>query len=276
MKIGNMFSASVVMLLLLGPAALLPSQDKADLVLVAGGTFSMGDTDGGGESNEKPVHQVTVSSFYMARTEVTQKEFGAVMGINPSQHRGDDRPVENVTWYDAVAFCNEKSRREGLRQVYSISGIQKNGDGTINTAEVSADWRATGYRLPTEAEWEYAAKGGTKSRGYQYSGGNDLAPIAWHGANSNGETHPVGTKQPNELGLFDMSGNVWEWCWDWYGAYAEGSQTDPHGPAEGSLRVGRGGAWRSPAERERTALRFNNYPPAHRSLLLGFRPVRTQ
>jgi formylglycine-generating enzyme required for sulfatase activity len=148
------------------PAAEQPQQALPGMVRVEDGTFTIGDTHGGGQSNEKPLHQVTLSSFYMARTEVTQSAFQAVMGFNPSNFKGADLPVDSVTWYDAVAWCNAKSRQEGLQPVYRISGIQKNGVHIVS-ADVTANWSADGYRLPTEAEWEYAAKGGNESHGYE-------------------------------------------------------------------------------------------------------------
>ena len=214
---------------------------EIDLVPVEGGSFWMGaqDSDPNGRnynalasSYESPVHEVTVSSFYISKYEVTQKQWNAVMGSNPSWFKGDDRPVEKVSWYDAVEFCNALSRKEGRSPAY-----------TVNGENVSWNLNADGYRLPTEAEWEYAARGGKKSKGYVYSGGNTAVDVAWYSDNSVSETYPVGTKGANELGLYDMSGNVGEWCWDWYGDYSSGSQTDPDGPSTGSLRVLRGGSW---------------------------------
>jgi formylglycine-generating enzyme required for sulfatase activity len=203
-----------------------------EMVLVEGGTFQMWDTAVGGTSDEWPVHSVTLSSFYVGKYEVTQKEWVAVMGSNPSSFKGDDNPVESVSWLDAVDFCNRLSAKEGLQPCYTISGTS-----------VSCDFSKNGYRLPTEAEWEYAAKGGGSSRGYTYAGGNDAGSVAWYDDNSGRTTHAVGGKQANELGLYDMSGNVWEWCWDWHGGYSGGSQTDPRGPSSGSERRLRGGSW---------------------------------
>ena len=222
-----------------------------------GSRFQMGSTDG--DRDEKPVHSVTVGSFYMKATEVTQKEWREVMGSNPSYFKGDDRPVENVSWFDAVEYCNALSRKYGLNPVYRISG-----------ESVAANWNANGYRLPTEAEWEYAARGGKNSRGYKYSGSNSVGGVGWYNVNSGSKTHPVGQKQANELGLYDMSGNVWEWCWDWYGDYSSGSQRDPSGPPSGSRRVERGGSWSSYGRRLRSAIR-NNYSPGDSSGDLGFR-----
>jgi len=201
-------------------------------VFVEGGTFQMGSNDG--DSDEKPVHQVTVTSFYIGKYEVTQKEWRDVMGSNPSNWKGDNLPVEKISWYDAVEYCNKLSLKEGLTPCYSGSG-----------KGISCNWNANGYRLPTEAEWEFAARGGNQSKGYKYSGSNDIGTVAWYGSNSGDKTQAVGTKQANELGIHDMSGNVWEWCWDWYdsGYYAKSQSSDPIGAGSGSYRVLRGGSW---------------------------------
>ncbi len=210
--------------------------DMPEMVLVEGGTFSMGSKSG--NYDEKPVHSVTVSSFYMSKNEVTFEQYdefceatGRVKPYDYGWGRGT-MPVINVSWYDAVEFCNWLSEQEGLTPVYSGSGDN-----------ISCNFDANGYRLPTEAEWEYAARGGNKSRGYKYSGSDNIDDVAWYIDNSGIKTHPVGQKKANELGLYDMSGNVYEWCWDWYGYYSSSSQTDPEGPSSGSYRVGRGGSW---------------------------------
>jgi len=199
-------------------------------VLVEGGTFQMGAING--EPNERPVHIVTVSSFYIGKYEVTQKEWKVLMEDNPSNFKGDDRPVESITWYQAVEFCNKLSQKEGLTPVY-----------TICDKEVSCNWDADGYRLPTEAEWEFAARGGNQSKHFQFSGSNDKDEVAWYHENSNDRTHPVGSKLPNELGIYDMSGNIVEWCWDWYGSYSSTVQINPRGATSGSRRVDRGSSW---------------------------------
>ena len=202
-----------------------------NMVFVEGGSFQMGSND---ESDEKPVHQVTVSSFWIGKYEVTQAEWKEVMGSNPSNWKGDQLPVESVSWYDAVDYCNKRSIKEGLTPCYSGSG-----------AGITCNWNANGYRLPTEAEWEYAARGGKHSKGYKYSGSNDIGSVAWYDGNSGSKTNRVGTKAANELGLHDMSGNVWEWCWDWYdsGYYAKSPGSDPRGAGSGSYRGLRGGSW---------------------------------
>ena len=191
---------------------------------VQGGTFWMGaqSTDQGGQNydseaydNESPVHSVTLSTFYMGETEVTQELWRAVMGSNPSYFSGTNKPVEHVSWNMIV--------NEFIPALNALTGRN--------------------FRLPTEAEWEYAARGGNQGHGYKYAGSNTIGNVAWYSENSNNQTHPVATKSPNELGLYDMSGNVWEWCSDWYGNYSSGSQTNPQGPSSGSLRVLRGGSW---------------------------------
>ena len=189
----------------------------ANMVLVEGGTFMMGATAEQGSDagrDESPAHQVTLSGYYIGKYEVTQAEWEAVMGTNPSYFKGGNRPVEKVSWDDCQEF---------IRKLNSLTGLN--------------------FSLPTEAQWEYAARGGRNSRGYTYSGSNDIGSVAWYEDNSGNETHPVGMKQANELGLYDMSGNVWEWCSDWYGSYSSSSQTNPTGAASGSYRVNRGGSY---------------------------------
>lgn len=185
-----------------------------NMVYVEGGTFQMGSDDIFGSA--KPVYQVTLSSYYIGKYEVTQEEWKAVMGSNPSHFRGAHLPVEEVSWNDCQTFIQRLNQQTGQH-----------------------------FRLPTEAEWEFAARGGNvgKSHGYEYSGSNNIDVVGWYDANSGDHTHPVGQKQANELGLYDMSGNVWEWCQDWFGSYSSQSQTNPTGPASASQRVYRGGSW---------------------------------
>jgi formylglycine-generating enzyme required for sulfatase activity len=235
----------------------------AGFVLVPAGTFSMG-SNSGEEWWEKPVHQVTISkAFYMSDHEVTQKEWVEIMASNPSNWKGDNLPVEQVSWYEVIEYCNKRSEKEGLTPVYSRSGEY-----------IRCDFKANGYRLPTEAEWEWAAKGGGKDfMIYEYSGSNSVDGVAWYSGNSGRKTHPVKTKEANSLGLYDMSGNVMEWCWDWYGIYSAGSQTDPAGVADGSSRVLRGGSWGDSARYVRSTNRYGDassfgYGP------IGFRLVR--
>lgn len=241
------------------------TQDNAPsipLVYVAGGSFSMGSNE---NNDEQPVHQVRVSSFYIGKYEVTQAQWQQVMGSNPSYFKGDNLPVEQVSWYDAVDFCNRLSRSEGLTPCYSGSG-----------ASISCNFGADGYRLPTEAEWEFAARGGNGSQGYTYSGSNDLGSVAWYNGNSGSRTHNVGGRSSNELGLHDMSGNVWEWCWDWYGEsyYQNSPAVNPRGPGSGSYRALRGGSWNYPDYCCRVAGRHGRGPDPGGGGDYGFRLTR--
>jgi formylglycine-generating enzyme required for sulfatase activity len=242
--------------------------DEKGMVFVEGGAFEMGDTFGDGRDNERPVHQVTLSDFWIGRYAVTFEEYDAFCAATGKEKPEDEgwgrvnRPVINVSWNDAVAYCNWRSEREGLEKVYQI-----------NDEKVEANWQAKGYRLPTEAEWEFAARGGRKSKGFEYSGGNELDPVGWYEPNSEGRTHPVGQKLPNELGLYDMSGNVWERCWDWYGDYSPNPQTNPKGPDTGDYRVIRGGSCYSSDYVSRVAYR-DDYYPYNRYYYDGFRLTR--
>jgi formylglycine-generating enzyme required for sulfatase activity len=230
-----------------------------DFVRINGGTFRMGSpaTEVGRHVREGPQHSVTVSGFSMSKYEVTQKEWTAVMGNNPSYFKGDNLPVEQVSWYDAIEYCNKRSVKEGLTPAYT-----RNGD------TVTWNRRANGYRLPTEAEWEYACRAGTTTA---YSTGGSITTGQ---ANYNiGKTTNVGSYSANAWGLYDMHGNVWEWCWDWYGNYSSGAQTDPVGASSGTSRLARGGSWYSDAQHVRSA--YRNYgTPSGRSSRLGFRLVR--
>jgi formylglycine-generating enzyme len=235
-------------LLMTGFCAALPAQEMPDYMVRVGGTiFRMGDAIGDGYINERPMHAATVSTFYISRHEVTQKEWKDVMGTSPSHFsiddypielRWNDLPVEQVSWLQAVQYCNKLSELKGFQPCYTISGDS-----------VSCDFTRNGFRLPTETEWEYAAKGGGLATGYKYAGSNLISDIGWYRVNAKGATYPEEQKKPNELGLFDMTGNVFEWCWDWYGPYGSSAVSDPHGPASGTVRVMRGGAWGS-EERE--------------------------
>ena len=219
------------------------------MIKVEGGTFNMGATSEQGsdaDSDEYPVHSVTLSDYYIGETEVTQELWKAVMGSNPSYFKGSQKPVEQVSWNDCKEFITKLNKLTG-----------KN------------------FRLPTEAEWEYAARGGNKSKGYKYSGSNTIGNVAWYTDNSSSKTHDVKTKTPNELGIYDMSGNVYEWCEDWYGNYSSGSQTNPTGPSTGSYRVLRGGCWRNRAKYCRVSSRSLYYPD-FRSSRNGFRLVLSQ
>jgi formylglycine-generating enzyme required for sulfatase activity len=211
------------------------------MIRVEGGTFWMGSDEEDAYDDEKPVHQVTLSTFSIGEAEVTQELWQAVMGTNPSHFKGPKHPVENVSWYDCQSF---------IRKLNSLMGRN--------------------FRLPTEAEWEYAARGGKKSKGYKYAGSNDIDEVAWYDDNSGSQMHDVATKRANELGLYDMSGNFWEWCQDWYSDYSSGSQTNPKGPSSGSRRVFRGGSWCSRARLCRVSYR-DDCSPSGRSSSLGLR-----
>jgi len=265
-----------------------------EMVFVPGGSFQMGNPNTSiwpntsvGDSDERPVHTVTLSGFNMGKYEVTQAQYKTVMGALPPSMSGspyglgENYPIYYVSWYDALVFCNKLSMIEDLSPAYRISGSTNPSDwGTVPTSSNST-WNAvtivsgsSGYRLPTEAQWEYAAKGGSGSPGnYTYSGGNTVDYVAWYSGNSNNMTQEVGKKQANGLGIHDMSGNVWEWCWDWYGDYSSGAQTNPTGPATGTRRVERGGSWSNPASYARSADRLYSYPDV-RINDFGFRLVR--
>ena len=224
----------------------IPVKDgiSIDMVKVEAGTFMMGATSEMKDpySDKKPVHQVTLTNdYYMGKYEVTQALWQAVMGSNPSNFKGDNLPVETVNWNDCQEF---------ISKLNSLTGRK--------------------FRLPTEAEWEYAARGGKKSRGYQYSGSRKISDVAWYEGNSRSKTHPVGRKQANELGIYDMSGNVWEWCSDWYGSYSSSSQTNPMGSDSGAKRVRRGGSWCHIARICRSSYRSGDAPDC-RGLYLGLR-----
>jgi len=266
---------------------MLTAKWTIDMVYVPGGSFQMGGNIG--NVDEQLVHTVTLSGFYMGKYEVTQEQWTAVMGNNPSSFTSspasgevqNKRPVESVSWYDALVFCNKLSMMEGLSPAYRISGstdpanwgnVPTSSDSTWNAVQIVAG--STGYRLPTEAQWEYAAKGGNGSPGnYTYSGSDTAGDVAWYYDNSGSKTHEVGKKAPNDLGLYDMSGNVWEWCWDWYGTYVSGAQTNPEGADSGSDRVLRGGSWYLSAELTRSAYRRGDVPYG-RGDVNGFRLVR--
>ena len=268
-----------------------------ELIYVEGGSFVMGDTWGDGFYNEKPTHRVELTyDFYVGKYPVTFEEYdrycketGATKPDDVGWGRGR-RPVINVSWFDAIAYCDWLSDIEGLPRAYDNAGklIDSRGSETIDTSEVK------GYRLPTEAEWEYAARGGKKSRRNMYAGSNNPDEVAWYWQNSgdkhltgewdidriinknNCRTHQVGTKASNELGLYDMSGNVWEWCSDWYdsGYYAKSPTTNPYNYTPGSDRVSRGGSWFDDAAYARVANRVN-FSPTFTSDSLGFRICRT-
>jgi len=221
-----------------------------NMVLVEGGTFTMGSTSEQGNDAlkyEKPAHKVTLSTFYIGKYEITQEEWEAVMGSNPSKSLGEKRPVDNVNWDDCQEFVKKLGQLTGKK-----------------------------FRLPTEAEWEFAARGGNKSQGYKFAGSDNLDAVAWYQDDSSGESHLVGQKNPNELGLFDVAGNVWEWCQDWYGPYTYSydsySLSNPTGATNGTDRVIRGGSWDSYKRRCRVSNR-DGIDPSDRFIYVGLRVV---
>lgn len=218
-----------------------------EMIEIPAGTFRMGSS--AGEDDETPVREVAVDAFLMDRYEVTQREFEDMMGRNPSKSKGPERPVEQASWLAAARYCNARSMREGLNPCYDPDTL-------------ACDFSADGYRLPTEAEWEYACRAGTATDYSFGSSASDLGRHGWFRENSGGETHPVGGKRPNPWGLYDMHGNVAEWCHDHYDEdyYAEGVTDNPRGPEGGDERVLRGGSWNHSADLCRSAARYSEAP----------------
>jgi len=249
------------------------------LIKIDGGIFTMGQE---GLTSAMPLHQVTLSPFYIGRHEVSQQEWTAIMTTNPSGFSGNlDHPVEKVRFYDVLVFCNLKSMAENLTPCYTINNSTNPVDwGTVPATTdafwnaVVCNWNTNGYRLPTEAEWEFAARGGNKSMDYLYSGSNNLGSVAWYSDNSGNITHKKGTKNANELGLMDMSGNVIEWVWDRYApTYSAAEQTNPTGAQTGPYRVGRGGGYNVLANGCSYGWR-NWLRPDFKNNYLGFRLAR--
>jgi len=271
-----------------------------EMAWIPAGSFTMG-SNNSQDWNASPPHTVTLSAgFHMGKYQVTQEQYQAVMGSNPSSFSSNPasgevqrrRPVERVSWYNAIVFCNRLSVADGLTPAYEMQTAADTGVWSTDTATwgtVPTDWSdpqrtrwdavrvvasSTGYRLPTEAQWEYAAKGGNEMPGrFTYSGSNNVNNVAWYLGNSNNRTHEVGKKVPNWLGIYDMSGNVWEWCWDWWGSYTGTAKTNPTGSSSGTYRVFRGGSWYDSAEGTRSANRSYNSPnPGY--IIVGFRLAR--
>jgi len=218
-------------------------EGEPEMIIVKGGTLPMGCTDNDcwDDGREEPLHQVTLSSFRISKYPITQKQWRSIMGSNHSHYEGDNLPVVQVNWAEVQEF---------ISKLNDVTGKD--------------------YRLPTEAEWEFAARGGTKCKGYKFSGSNDIDAVAWYRHNSGRVLRPVGTKMPNELGIYDMSGNVWEWCNDWYGPYTRGAKVDPQGLEQGSIRVGRGGGGTTDTVSCRVSTRTELHPN-FRGPYVGFR-----
>ncbi|MCL2210864.1 MAG: formylglycine-generating enzyme family protein [Treponema sp.] len=245
---------------------------KSNMALIAGGDFTMGSPVNERDrfNSEGPQRKVTLNAFYLCIYEVTQKEFHEITGFNNSTFKGDKLPVDMVSWFEAVEYCNALSKKERLKPAYEIS-----------KEEVIWDRSANGYRLPTEAEWEYASRAGTVTP--FFTGNNITTSQAnydgnWpYGDNPRGEYRrkfiDVGSFSPNQWGIYDMQGNVWEWCWDWFGSYGEKDQENPAGVSGGSTRVQRGGSWGSTGKELRSAFR-RSYYPNERVISAGFRVAR--
>jgi formylglycine-generating enzyme required for sulfatase activity len=265
----------------------ISANQNENMVLINGGTFTMGSpAKEAGRNKNETQHQVTVSSFYMCKFVVSQKEYQEVTGTNPGRYKGDNLPVEWVSWYDAIEYCNKLSEKEGLTPAYIIekNQIDPNNKCREDTQKWTVTWNrnANGYRLPTEAEWEYACRAGTAT---PFNTGDNITTFQ---ANYDGERPYNGNEtgifmkrimsiasfQPNTWGLYNMHGNVWEWCWDWFDAYPGGKQTDPTGPVSGAYRIVRGGSWFHAGKTLRSACRYSDIS-SFRYLTVGFRVVRS-
>lgn len=245
------------------PAPPAATAATTELVAIPAGKFLMGDKD----EVDAPPHEVSVSAFLMDKHLVTQEQFQKLMGANPSRWKGGQNPVEQLRWSDAVKFCNKRSEAEGLKPCYDL-------------ATLKCDFSADGYRLPTEAEWEYAARAGTTTPYFFGATPAKTGEYAWFDKNAGGKPRPVGQKLPNPWGLYDMAGNVWQWCNDFYEVeyYTKSPKQDPPGPAEGKNKVLRGGAWRFSADNCRSGYRYNENPGSADVCfgydIYGFRCVR--
>ncbi len=246
----------------------IPADLQVKMVPIPAGSFTMGsaDDDPQARDDEKPAHPVTLAAFEMMATPVTRQLYQKVVGEDPGWPEGeaDDRPVNQVSWEDAAEFCNQLSKLHRLQPAYLLEGDQP------------PQWQrdADGFRLPSEAEWEYACRAGTETPWSFGDNSEKLGKYAWYTDNSDNAPQPVGTKKPNPWALYDMHGNVWEWVWDWYGEYSAEAREDPSGPDEGKSRVLRGGSFFDPAQLLRSAIRFRG-GPEFRDWLIGFRCVRS-
>lgn len=251
---------SILLVSILALFAFNDRNPNSDFVMIEGGTFKMGSkaSDRAADVDEQKEHEVKLNSFMISKFEVTVWEWKEFIKANkmkmpekPKWGWQDNYPINGITWNEAIAYCNWLSKKEKLQPVYSKKG-----------PNIVCNFKANGYRLPTEAEWEYAAKGGSLSKSFRYSGSDNLDDIAWYKGNSNDTPHTIGTKLPNELGIYDMSGNVWEWCWDWYNKdfYKLEKNDNPRGPEMGNRRSVRGGSWDSQPNYARPANRISTEP----------------
>ncbi len=289
---------TAVMLILTAMSCKKTTEPDADvpagMVFIKGGTFTMGDTRNADNEYETP-HKVTLSSFYIGKYEVTQAEYSKYMQpqIEWSERFGigNEYPAYYVCWYEAIKYCNLRSIDEGLTPCYTIKGSTNPADwGEMPTGwedpqmpiwdGALCNWKANGYRLPTGAEWEYAARGATNTPDYLYSGSNNIGEVAWYYENSNGSSHRVGTKAANGIGIYDMSGNIKEWCWDWedFETYGSDPQTNPTGPEWGPLRLQRGGDWEYDGVGPEycDVIRRHGDHPQDGRFISGFRVCRTK
>jgi len=252
--------------------------NQHDLIYIPGGTYFRGTQYVNRFDNERPRHKVTLAPLLIGKTEVKQKLWQDVMGTNPSVRTDANQPVTNVSWYEAIEFCNLLSQRDGLNPCYTINQSFPDANNVSDfdslRFSVSCDWTANGYRLPTEAEWEYAAKSGDSFNTLLYAGSDKIKDVAWYADNSADRVQLCAQKKPNAFGLYDMSGNVFEWCWDYWGAYGKEALDNPTGAKSGAYRIIRGGSWQSDATQCVTTYRGGS-AAQEKSKDIGFRIVRS-